>query len=294
MGKHTSADVGPDSWTGDPAALLRVGPGFDLAALERDATPGWTTGRKTAETLLSARGALLSELQERLWAHGRTGGQRAVLLLLQGLDTAGKGGIIRHVAGYMDPQGLSIRSFGKPTAEELSHHFLWRVRNALPLPGRLGVFDRSHYEDVLVVRVERLAEVDWRERFAEINRFEREVADSGTVIVKVALMVSWQEQGRRLMERLERPDKHWKFNPGDVDTRRKWDDYQAAYQEMLTHTSTERAPWHVIPADEKWYARLSVAELLVRALQSLELGWPTVEWDVEAQKRRLAATMPPG
>lgn len=288
MGHNATA-----TWAADPADLLRAGPGFDLAALNPGATPGWLAGKDAAKDLLRARGELLSELQERLWAHGRTGGRRAVLLVVQGLDTSGKGGIIRHVAGFMDPQGLAIRSFGVPTAEERSHHYLWRIRSALPAAGRVGVFDRSHYEDVLVVRVEGLAQADWPARHEEINEFERGIVDSGTVVVKVALMISRREQGRRLMERLERPDKHWKFNPGDVDTRRRWDDYQAAYADVLAHTSTDWAPWYVIPADEKWYSRLAVSELLAQALVSLDLAWPPVPWEVETQKRRLAATMPP-
>lgn len=280
-------------WATDPGDLLRVGPDFELATFDRAATPGWELGEDEAEAFRLQRGDLLSEMQERLFANGRAGGTRSVLLVVQGLDTAGKGGIIRHVAGMMDPQGLSLRSFGVPSPEELRHHYLWRIRRALPPAGRIGVFDRSHYEDVLVVRVEKLAEVDWNKRFAEINRFEQQIVDSGTVLVKVALMVSREEQGLRLMERIERPDKRWKYNPGDVDTRARWDDYQAAYQDMLVNTSTRSAPWHVIPADNKWYSQLAVTELLAQALASLELTWPKVRWQVEAQRRRLAATMDP-
>ena len=281
-------------WASDPGDLLLVGPTFDLSSLDRAATPGWTGDDDAADAFRLQRGELLSEMQERLFAQARAGGgTRSVLLVVQGLDTAGKGGIIRHVAGLMDPQGLALRSFGAPTAEEFRHHYLWRVRRSLPTPGKVGIFDRSHYEDVLVVRVNHLADVDWDKRFDEINRFEKQVVDGGTVIVKVALMVSREEQGLRLMERLDRPDKNWKFNPGDVDTRSKWDDYQAAYQVMLVNTSTHYAPWHVIPADNKWYARVAVTELLAQALASLELTWPTVPWQVEDQKRRLAATMDP-
>jgi len=293
VGDDNGKDGGVAGWVTDPGDLLRVGPGFDLAGVDRAATPGWDGDSDTADAFRDGRGDLLSEMQERLYANGRTGGTRSVLLVVQGLDTAGKGGIIRHVAGMMDPQGLAIRSFGVPTPEERRHHYLWRIRRALPTPGKIGVFDRSHYEDVLVVRVEKLAEVDWARRFREINAFEKKVAESGTVIVKVALMVSREEQGLRLMERLDRPDKHWKFNPGDVDTRARWDDYQAAYQDMLVHTSTGWAPWYVIPADRKWYARLAVTELLTQALASLELEWPKVRWQVETQRRRLAATMRP-
>jgi PPK2 family polyphosphate:nucleotide phosphotransferase len=279
-------------WSTDPASALRAGPELDLAALDRSATPGWEGGKDEARAFMAERGRLLSELQERLFAHGRTGGDRSVLLIVQGLDTAGKGGIVRHVVGMVDPQGVALRAFGVPTAEERRHHYLWRVRRALPRPGLIGVFDRSHYEDVLVTRVDGLLEEDAvPRRFAEINRFERQVAASGTTIVKVALMVSYEEQGLRLMKRLERPDKHWKYDPGDVDTRRDWDAYQAAYADVLARTSTDVAPWHVIPADRKWYARLAVTELLTQALVDLDLGWPRPRWRLDAQKRRLAATM---
>lgn len=280
-------------WVSDPADHLRVGEGFDLAEFDRAATPGWEAGKTAGKAFLKERGDLLSEMQERLFAQARSGSEKSVLLVVQGLDTAGKGGIIRHVAGMMDPQGLAIRNFGVPTEEERSHHYLWRIRNALPAPGLIGIFDRSHYEDVLVVRVDELADVDWDERFAEILEFEKEVMAAGTTIVKVAMMVSHEEQGLRLMERLDRPDKHWKYSTNDLVTRSKWDAYQAVYADMLAKTSTDAAPWHVIPADRKWYARLAVTELLTQALAAMELTWPRVRWQVETQKRKLAATMTP-
>ncbi len=284
--------MGTKGWSADPRPMLRPGPELDLATLDRGATPGWDAGKDAAQEFMAERGELLSELQERLFAHGRTGGNRAVLLVVQGLDTAGKGGILRHVIGMVDPQGVALRAFGVPTPEERRHHYLWRVRRALPRPGLIGVFDRSHYEDVLVARVEGLVEEGvWSRRYAEINRFEREIADGGTTVVKVALLVSRDEQGVRLMERLDRPDKRWKGNPGDVDTRAKWDAYQQAYADVFARTSTDLAPWHVVPADKKWYARLVVTELLTQALVDLHLDWPRPPWRVDTQKRRLAATM---
>ncbi|MCC2320587.1 PPK2 family polyphosphate kinase [Cellulomonas xiejunii] len=271
--------------------LLRVGPGFRIADFDAAATPGFDGSRTDGESALAGVGAELSDLQERLFAHGRTGGDRSVLLVLQGLDTAGKGGIVRHVLGLVDPQGVALRSFGVPTAEERRHHYLWRVRRALPPAGSIGVFDRSHYEDVLVVRVDgTVAPEVWQKRFDEINRFEAQVAASGTTIIKVALWVSPEEQDERLSERLERPDKHWKYNPSDVDVRSRRAAYEAAYQEVLDRTSTDVAPWHVVPADSKWYARLAVSALLHRALADLRLDWPVPDYDVETEKRRLAAT----
>jgi PPK2 family polyphosphate:nucleotide phosphotransferase len=278
-------------WKTPAAEALRWVRGTDLGALDQASTPGWAGKRADGEALLAARGPELAELQERLFAHGRTGGDRSVLLVLQGLDTAGKGGIVRHVVGMVDPQGVQHRGFGVPTQEERERGYLWRVRNALPRPGYLGVFDRSHHEQVLVVRVDRLEPVKtWRKHFRELNDFEAEVAGSGTVIVKVALFVSPDEQRVRLAERLDRPDKHWKYNPSDIDVREKLPQYLAAYQELLDRTSTPVAPWYAVPADRKWYARLAVTELLTGALRSLDLGWPPATFDVAAEKARLAAT----
>ena len=278
------------SWSTPPGEALRVGPGFDLSAVDASSTPGWEHGRSSAENKLEADGNRLSEVQERLYAHGRTGGSRAVLLVLQGMDTAGKGGIVRHVLGMVDPQGVQLHSFGVPTEKERAQHYLQRIREALPDGGRIGVFDRSHYEDVLVVRVNELAPREvWEPRYDEINAFEQEVVDSGTVVVKVVLQVSQEEQKVRLRERLERPDKYWKYNPKDVDERAKWPAYQEAYQAVLDRTSTEHAPWHVVPADSKWYARLAVGALVLDAVESLDLGWPPADFDVEVEKARLDA-----
>jgi PPK2 family polyphosphate:nucleotide phosphotransferase len=280
-------------WSADPVDVLAAGPGFDLSALDRASTPGWTRDHRAAEKHLLRVGARMSKLQELLFAHGRTGGRRSVLLVLQGIDTAGKGGTVRHVLGLVDPQGVALRSFGVPTEAERAHHYLWRIRSSLPRPGYIGVFDRSHYEDVLVVRVDNLVPKGvWEPRYEEINAFEAEVAAAGTVIVKVMLMVSPDEQAARLRERLERPDKHWKYNPGDIDTREKWWEYQEAYQAVLDRTSTGIAPWYVIPADHKWYTRLAVSELLTRALESLDLSWPAADFDVVTELARLDASHP--
>ena len=273
----------------DPS-LLKVTAGFDLAVVDPGATPGFKGDRDDAEDYLRERGEVLSDLQERLFAEGRAGGDRAVLLVLQGLDTSGKGGIVRHVMGLVDPQGVALRSFGVPTAEEREHDYLWRIRNALPAPGRIGVFDRSHYEDVLVVRVEELVPAAvWETRYEEINDFERELVAGGLTIVKVALVISPDEQAARLRERIERPDKHWKYNPSDIDVRGKWAAYQEAYQAVFDRTSTEAAPWYAVPADEKWYARLAVAELVTRALEGLDLGWPERDFDIATELARLEA-----
>ncbi|MFT4136181.1 polyphosphate kinase 2 family protein [Microbacterium sp.] len=281
-----------DSWTGDPAQLLRVGAGFRLAEVDPGATPGYAGGRKGAELDLAAGAARLGELQERLFAQSRSDATAdSVLLVLQAMDTAGKGGIVRHVIGAVDPQGVALTAFKKPTPEELAHDFLWRVERRLPASGFIGVFDRSHYEDVLIGRVRALAPPEEIERrYGAIADFERRVADAGTRIVKVMLHISADEQKARLMERLDRPDKHWKYNPGDVDERELWPQYMAAYQTVFERTSTLDAPWHVVPADAKWYARLAVQALLLQALEAIDPQWPAATFDVAAERARLAAT----
>lgn len=277
------------NWEGRAADALRVGPGFDLGELDTSATPGFDGDDAAGEALMRRLGRRLSDLQEMLYAEGRSGGTRAVLLVLQGMDTSGKGGISRHVLGMVDPQGVTVRAFGVPTEEERRHHYLWRIRRALPQPGRIGVFDRSHYEDVLVVRVDGLVEGDpWLERYEEINRFERETEAARITVLKCALMISPHEQLERLSERLARPDKFWKYNPSDLDVRAKWDDYMHAYQDVFDHTSTASAPWHVIPADHKWYARLAVTQLLVDTLEDMNLAWPAPDFDLDAERARLA------
>lgn len=272
------------------ADVLRAGEGFRLSEVDPDATPGFTGGKKEGEKALAAGTAELGALQELMFAN-KEHDPRSVLLVLQAMDTAGKGGIVRHVVGAVDPQGVHIHAFKKPTPEELAHDFLWRVERELPEPGYLGVFDRSHYEDVLIGRVRQLADAEEIERrYGAILDFEERVAASGTVIVKCMMHISKEEQRARLAERLDRPDKYWKYNPGDLEERALWDDYQEAYQVAIERTSTETAPWHVIPANRKWYARLAVSQLLTDALRSLGQGWPPADFDVEEQKAALAAS----
>lgn len=274
------------------ATALQVGEGFRLEDVDASSTPGFDGGKKQGAKELAARREVLGELQERLFAESRAGiATDAVLLVLQAMDTAGKGGIVRHVVGGVDPQGIELVAFKAPTNEELAHDFLWRVESRLPQPGFIGVFDRSHYEDVLIGRVRRLAsEEEIERRYGAIADFERRVAASGIRIVKVMLHISPDEQKARLMERLDRPDKHWKYNPGDVDERLRWSDYMAAYQTAFERTSSAEAPWHVIPANHKWYARLAVQELLIAALEDIDPQWPAADFDVEAEKKRLEAS----
>ncbi|MGM0697347.1 MAG: polyphosphate kinase 2 family protein [Actinomycetota bacterium] len=278
------------NWTTDPAPLLRAGEGFRLGEVDPESTPGYDGDKKSGKKDLEALSAGLNDLQERLFAahHDEDSGP-AVLLVLQAMDTAGKGGIVRHVVGAVDPQGVELAAFKKPTEEELAHDFLWRIRPRVPGPGMIGVFDRSHYEDVLIGRVRELAdETEIERRYTAINDFEAELVAAGVRIVKVMLHISPDEQKERLAERLERPDKHWKYNPGDVDERLLWPDYMDAYQAAFDRTSTEAAPWFVVPANRKWYARLAVQRLLLDALVDIDPQWPAADFDVEVEKKRLA------
>ncbi|WP_243074192.1 PPK2 family polyphosphate kinase [Microbacterium sp. SS28] len=279
-------------WTGDPSELLRVGEGFRLDELDPESTPGYEGGKSKGAEDLTSGAAELDELQERLFARSRTEVTDAsVLLVLQAMDSAGKGGIIRHVVGSVDPQGVELAAFKKPSEEELAHDFLWRIRKRLPEPGFIGVFDRSHYEDVLIARVRGFAPPEEIERrYDAINDFEKKTTDAGTRVVKVMLHISSDEQKSRLMRRLERPDKHWKYNPGDVDERLLWPKYMEAYQIAIERTSTDAAPWHVIPANRKWFARVAVQALLLAALEEINPKWPLATFDVEAEKARLAAS----
>ena len=204
------------------------------------------------------------------------------------MDTSGKGGTLRHTVGLIDPQGVKITSFKAPTDEEREHDFLWRVRRRLPEPGFVGVFDRSHYEDVLIARVRELAPADEIERrYGAINDFEQGLVDQGTTILKCMLHISADEQKERLLARLDDPTKHWKFNPGDIDERARWPQYRDAYEIALERTNTEDAPWYVIPADKKWFRNLAIGDLLLETLRGLDLQWPGADFDVAEQKQRL-------
>ncbi len=279
----------PSEWTHTPHTILQFRPGFQIADLDTDSSPGYAGGKDGSPEVQAERNERFAGLQEMLYANGKAGDNRALLLVLQGMDTAGKGGIVTHVVGAGNPMGIHYTGFGVPTEEERAHHYLWRIRKALPAGGHVGVFDRSHYEDVLVVRVHELVPRDvWETRYDEINAFEKELVDSGTTLVKCALFVSLDEQKRRLAERLDRPDKYWKYNPGDLDERKLWPAYQEAYQAVLDRTSTEHAPWYVIPCDKKWYSRLAITELLIEALKGMKLDWPPPDFDVEAEKKKLA------
>jgi PPK2 family polyphosphate:nucleotide phosphotransferase len=268
-----------------PSGTLAAGHGFTLADVDPDSTPGYPGGKSDGQALLADLDGKLATLQEKLFAEAKFGGKKRVLLILQAMDTAGKGGIVAHVVGAMDPQGVQLKAFKAPTDEEKSYDFLWRIEKEVPAAGMVGVFDRSHYEDVLIHRVHRWASPEELERrYTAINEFEARLADSGTRIVKVMLNISRDEQKARLLARLDDPSKHWKYSSGDLKERAFWDDYMAAYPAAFDKTHTEVAPWHVIPANKKWYARIAVQQLLLQAMEDLHLEWPAAEFDVDMER----------
>ncbi|MCF2526244.1 PPK2 family polyphosphate kinase [Yinghuangia soli] len=273
--------------------VLRLhGGAVDLARADTRATPHAPGGKEEAVADIAAMAPRLAELQEKLYAQAMAGGSRKrVLLVLQGMDTSGKGGVVKHVIGQFNPSGCHIHAFKSPTKEELSHPFLWRVRQQVPAPGMIGIFDRSHYEDVLIVRVRELvARNVWSRRYGAINNFEQGLHDDEVTVIKVFLHISFDEQRARLLERLDNPDKHWKFNPGDIDERAVWPAYQEAYEAALQKCSTDTAPWYVVPADRKWYRNWAISRLLLEHLEELDPHYPQGHFDVAAERKRLLDT----
>jgi len=274
------------------AELLLASPGtVDLSAIDTRSTPGFDGKKAAAKKRQPALAERIAVLQEQLYAEGRNGGTRSVLLVLQGMDTSGKGGTVKHVVGQVDPGGVRVVAFRSPTREELAHEFLWRIRAELPEPGMLAVFDRSHYEDVVAVRVRGLAEKrTWARRYSTINRFEQRLVESGTLVIKCFLHISPEEQRERLLARLDDPTKHWKYRPGDLEDRALWGAFQEAYADAIDRCNTAAAPWYVVPADRKWYRNWAISSLLVERLEQLGLGWPAADFDVAREKARLGET----
>ena len=258
-----------------------------LADIDPTGKPG-APKKKKLKAKLADHADDIAALQERLWAEATAGGTRSVLIVLQGIDTAGKGGTTEHVIGRCGPIGVQYTAFGRPTREELRHSFLWRIRKRVPPPGVVGIFDRSHYEDVLAVRVHDLVpQQEWEARYAKINAFERDLVAHGTTVLKVFLHISYDTQRERLLRRLDRPDKQWKFNPNDIDERRLWPKYQEAFQAMLERCDTPEAPWYVVPSDSKKYRNWAVAQLLRETLEDLDPHYPQLELDVARLRKRL-------
>jgi len=268
--------------------LLRAQPKdgrFRMADVDADSTPGLKSRNRIVRDAKKHRVKLFN-LQDRLYAEHK----RSVLLVLQGMDTSGKDGTVTHVIGGMNPQGVTITPFKQPTPEERRHSFLWRIRKRLPDPGEIGIFNRSHYEDVLIARVHNLAKpaiID--RRYGDINRFERELDRGGTKVVKVCLLISYDEQRRRLLERLRDPDKNWKFKETDINERAYWDDYMSAYGIAITQCSTEWAPWYVVPANDKDYRNWAISRLLIDVLEEMNPQYPHPKLDIPRLVKRLQA-----
>jgi PPK2 family polyphosphate:nucleotide phosphotransferase len=268
-----------------PSQTLKVGDGFALADVDPDATPGYAGNKADGQALLADLDGKLAELQERLFAESRFGGKKRILLVLQAMDTAGKGGIVNHVMATMDPQGVQFKAFKAPTDEEKSYDFLWRIEKAVPAAGMVGIFDRSHYEDVLIHRVHNWATPhELKRRYRAINEFEARQTDAGTKIIKVMLNISKDEQKSRLLARLDNPAKHWKYSSADLKERAFWGDYMDAYQAAFENTNSKLAPWHVVPANKKWFARIAVQQLVLAALSDMKLEWPKAEFDVVTER----------
>ena len=251
--------------------LVKPGEKIKLTDMSTSETNQFSGNKKAGLEQLSKLNEKLSNLQELLYAQQK----HKILVVFQARDAGGKDGTIRSVFSGVNPQGVRITSFKVPSDAELAHDYLWRIHQQVPGKGELVVFNRSHYEDVLVVRVHKLVEKEvWSKRYSQINKFEKMLSDNGTTILKFFLNVSKEEQKTRFQERLDDPSKNWKFNPGDLKERALWDEYSAAYEDALTQTSTEHAPWYVIPADHNWYRNLSVASILVDTLESLKMSYP--------------------
>lgn len=279
----------------DDALALRAGKDFEIESLDPTETPHFDGGKKKLDAALDDLSDELDELQEKLFSTARAAedGETvpSILVVLQGMDTSGKGGAIRHVFSRFDPQGVDTVGFGAPTDEEKEHDFLWRIRKHDPQPGRIVAFDRSHYEDVLIQRVHKWVDEDEIDRrFEAIRDYEKELADNGTRIIKVFFHISKEFQKENLIERLERPDKYWKYDPSDVDERAHWDDYMAAYEDAIRRTDEDHAPWYAIPTDTKRYARLVLAHLILDALRDMDLQWPEADFDPEAELERIKAS----
>ena len=274
-------------WSLPPAQRLMFHHGVHIDDVAGDSTPGFPGGRDDAERFITLSSSEIARYQRLLYANGVKGSRRRLLIVLQGMDASGKGGIVRHGFRQGDPMGIHYHGFGKPTDEETRHGFLWRVERELPKNGWIAVFDRSHYEDIVMPHVYgTYPEAEWRGRYDLVNEFERSLAADGCAILKIFLVVSQEEQKRHFLGRLNDPTKYWKFDMSDLDARERWDDYMGAWQEVFEKTSTQTAPWYLVPADNRWYSRAVVSELLRTTLKNMNMTWPGLDPDVDPDEVR--------
>ena len=275
-------------WSLPPAQLLRFHSHTHLVDIDAGSKPGFDGDQEAGERFIADSSSEIANYQRLMYANGIHGDTHRVLIVLQGMDASGKGGIVRHVFSQVDPMGIHYHGFGKPSEEDLAHDYLWRIRRELPSNGWISIFDRSQYEDIVMPRIiGSLPEETWRARYGQINDFEAELAGSGCAIIKIFLVSSRQAQRQHFLRRLDDPTRYWKFDPSDLEARDRWDDYMAAWQEVFERTSTSIAPWYLIPADKRWYSRMVVSELLRTTMKNFNQTWPPLDADRDEALARL-------
>ena len=275
-------------WSLPPAQLLRFHSHTHLVDIDAGSKPGFDGDQEAGERFIADSSSEIANYQRLMYANGIHGDTHRVLIVLQGMDASGKGGIVRHVFSQVDPMGIHYHGFGKPSEEDLAHDYLWRIRRELPSNGWISIFDRSQYEDIVMPRITgSLPEETWRARYGQINDFEAELAGSGCAIIKIFLVSSRQAQRQHFLRRLDDPTRYWKFDPSDLEARDRWDDYMAAWQEVFERTSTSIAPWYLIPADKRWYSRMVVSELLRTTMKNFTQTWPPLDADRDEALARL-------
>ena len=275
-------------WSLPPAQLLRFHSHTHLVDIDAGSKPGFDGDQEAGERFIADSSSEIANYQRLMYANGIHGDTHRVLIVLQGMDASGKGGIVRHVFSQVDPMGIHYHGFGKPSEEDLAHDYLWRIRRELPSNGWISIFDRSQYEDIVMPRITgSLPEETWRARYGQINDFEAELAGSGCAIIKIFLVSSRQAQRQHFLRRLDDPTRYWKFDPSDLEARDRWDDYMAAWQEVFERTRTSIAPWYLIPADKRWYSRMVVSELLRTTMKNFNQTWPPLDADRDDALARL-------
>ena len=275
-------------WSLPPAQLLRFHSHTHLVDIDAGSKPGFDGDQEAGERFIADSSSEIANYQRLMYANGIHGDTHRVLIVLQGMDASGKGGIVRHVFSQVDPMGIHYHGFGKPSEEDLAHDYLWRIRRELPSNGWISIFDRSQYEDIVMPRITgSLPEETWRARYGQINDFEAELAGSGCAIIKIFLVSSRQAQRQHFLRRLDDPTRYWKFDPSDLEARDRWDDYMAAWQDVFERTSTSIAPWYLIPADKRWYSRMVVSELLRTTMKNFNQTWPPLDADRDEALARL-------
>ena len=275
-------------WSLPPAQLLRFHSHTHLVDIDAGSKPGFDGDQEAGERFIADSSSEIANYQRLMYANGIHGDTHRVLIVLQGMDASGKGGIVRHVFSQVDPMGIHYHGFGKPSEEDLAHDYLWRIRRELPSNGWISIFDRSQYEDIVMPRITgSLPEETWRARYGQINDFEAELAGSGCAIIKIFLVSSRQAQRQHFLRRLDDPTRYWKFDPSDLEARDRWDDYMAAWQEVFERTSTSIAPWYLIPADKRWYSRMVVSELLRTTMKNCNQPGPPLDADRDEALARL-------